>query len=136
MDIDKIFDLIGEGYNCSQVVLMYFSDKLNLDVNIAKGIAKAFESGMFKGETCGVCSGAYIALGLKYHDVSRDEMHKIVDDFDSTFREKLNSNICEELLGINISSDENFKKAMSDGTIPNTCPNAIMTGIKILEEMI
>lgn len=136
MNKDKVFELIGKGLNCSQVVLSYFSDFLGLDENISEGIAKAFESGMFKGNICGVCSGAYMVLGYKYNNCNRDEIHAIIDNFNSNFINSLGSNICEDLLGINISTNDNFKKAMDDGTIRSICPNAIITGISILENML
>ena len=54
------------GYNCAQAVFASFSKELGLDEKQALKIGGCFGSGMRKGEVCGACTGALMALGLKY----------------------------------------------------------------------
>lgn len=51
-------------HNCTQSVLMSFTQSLKLDDETAFKIATAFGSGMKSGITCGVITGGLMVLGL------------------------------------------------------------------------
>lgn len=139
MNSELVNKLMGDGYNCSQTVLLYFKDRFNLDENIAKRIAQGFESGMFNGSVCGAVSGAYMVLSLEYGDGSKNTRTLLKDkinEFLERFKKDESSIICEDLLGINIKEDENLQKAFNDGTIVKVCPKAITKSIEILEDML
>lgn len=138
MNNDLIVKYLMAGLNCSQTVLTYFHERYGLTESMAKKISQPFESGIFRGETCGAVSGAYMVLGLEYGsdgEGSRSRMQAKVREFNRAFEEKMGSLNCENLLGINISSDENFGKAMEEGLIERICPQAITAAIEILENM-
>lgn len=136
MNKDLILKYLNDGYNCSQTIFMYFSKNYNIDIQIAANISKAFESGMFNGDTCGAVSGAYMVLGLHFSDLSRNDLNNKINYFNSLFKEKMSHIKCEELLGININIENNMQKALDSGKIQSICPNAIFTSIEILEKMI
>ena len=138
MNTDVLRKKLKEGLNCSQTLLLYFAERYGLDRRQAKAIAEAFGGGMAQGDICGAVTGAYMVLGLEYGSAgedSRSRMQEKVREFNHAFEEKMGSLQCEKLLGINISSDENFSRAMEEGLIERVCPQAIMAAIEILENM-
>lgn len=64
-DAVQLFD---EGYMCSQAVFAAFSEDFNLSKGHVLKIGACFGSGMRKAEVCGACTGALMAIGLKYGD--------------------------------------------------------------------
>ena len=139
MNRDKVLEYMQKGFNCSQTVLLYFADRVGIDESTAKRISKTFESGMFKGEICGAVSGAYMVLGLAFSDDSENNraiLKEKVDGFTNSFKEKMGSNKCEDLLGINISTDENLMKAFREKKIEEVCPKAVFTTVEILEDIL
>lgn len=139
MNNENIFELMEKGNNCSQTVLLCFADRFGMDELMAQKISSCFESGMFVGDTCGAVSGAYMVLGLKYSNgtnESRTLLKEKVLEFIDKFEAKQSSTKCENLLGINIKSDENLVKAFGDGTIGKVCPGCVISAVEILEEII
>ena len=63
---NEVLQKFGEGFDCSQIVLEYCSEKYNLTKEEALKIAACFGGGMWHGETCGCVIGSLIALGMKY----------------------------------------------------------------------
>ena len=64
---DEALTLFKGGQFCSQAVLSVFCDELDLSPLLALKVASGFGGGMGRmGKTCGVVTGAFIALGL--HD--------------------------------------------------------------------
>ena len=56
--------LFTEGYNCSQAVLLSYSDITGLDDKTAAMLASGFGGGMGRmREVCGAVSGMFIVLG-------------------------------------------------------------------------
>ena len=139
MNKKQIENYLQEGLNCSQTVLMYFHKRYDLSEKTASKIAQPFESGLFRGETCGAVSGAYMVLGLEYgshEENSRMIMKEKIEEYNKSFKEKMRTLQCEEILGINISTDENLMIAVEEKKIEEICPRAITASIEILEEMI
>ena len=57
--------LFMEGYNCSQAVLLSYSDITGLDDKTAAMLASGFGGGMGRmREVCGAVSGMFIVLGI------------------------------------------------------------------------
>lgn len=136
---EKVMEIMGGGKNCSQTVLLYFAERFSLDKSMAEKISKAFESGMFKGDQCGAVSGALMVIGLAFSKESPDNralLKEKTEEFKLEFKKRMGSTVCEDLLGINISTDENLKEAFESGKIANTCPNAVINAIEILESML
>lgn len=133
-DEQRVWELIRGGNSCSQTVLLYFAETFGLTQDQAKGLAKAFEGGMFRGETCGSVSAAHMVLGLAFADWERSAFQTLLENWCSRFEERMCSRCCEDLLGINIQSQENLKEAWDSGRIMEVCPKTMLTAIELLVE--
>ena len=107
-----------EGYNCSQAVLLAFSDRTGLDKETAARLASSFGGGLARmREVCGAVSGAAMVLGLVrgYADPKDAEAKKahyhLVQRFAELFRERNGSIICRDLLsGVQVKEGKNPEK--------------------------
>ena len=112
---EEIWQQFTEGIDCAQVVLRYFADDLGVDKELVTKIASPFTGGMYKGMTCGAVTGAYMVLGIKYGHSKPNEGEKKVElvkkmfEFDTKFKEKQSTIICEEILGDNIAENRTRK---------------------------
>ena len=59
-------ELFSKRYYCSQAVLAAFAEELGMTKEQALRVGACFGGGMCKAEVCGACTGALMALGLKY----------------------------------------------------------------------
>ena len=133
-----------QGYNCSQAVVLAFSDLTGLDESTSLKLASSFGGGIGRmRQTCGTLLGAFIVLGALYgYDDPRAVQEKNahyarVQEIASIFREQNGSIICRELLGAmgkdtspsaEIRSAEYYKK--------RPCPELCYCAAKALEEYI
>lgn len=139
MNKEKLQGFMEKGYSCSQTVLAYFAADYGLTTEIALKVAQGFEAGMYQGATCGSATGAYMVLGLAYGGSSKEAKAKVTEailEFNRGFEKAEGALACQDLLGINISSPENMKKAYEEGTIERVCPKAMTTAVEILEQML
>ena len=94
-----------EGYNCSQSVVLAFSDVTGLSRRESLLLSSSFGGGMGGlREVCGAVSGAFMVLGMLYgytepedQDGKRSHYARI-QDFAARFRELHGSIVCRELL--------------------------------------
>ena len=102
--VEKSLELFKSDFNCSQSVFATFSEELGLSEKQALKIGGCFGSGMRKGEVCGACTGALMALGLKYgHNEIGDTENKLLTNdkcvqFLDEFKAENGSYLCNELL--------------------------------------
>ena len=139
--VERSAELFGLNFNCAQAVFASFSKEFGIDEKQALKIGGCFGSGMRKGEVCGACTGALMALGLKYGQSevgdadsklkSDDVCVKFLEEFES----KNGSYICNELLGCDISTTEGVKYAMEHNCFADICPKMVASAVKILEDM-
>lgn len=127
------------GYNCSQSVVLAFSDLTGVDKDTLLKLSSPFGGGMGRmREVCGAVSGMYIVLGLLegYSDnkayEQKKELYKTVQELAERFKVENGSIICREVLKNPSSSpeptirDENFYKE-------RPCVKMVMTAADILE---
>lgn len=102
-----------EGYNCSQAVVLSFSDILGVDKDSLLRIASSFGGGMGRlREVCGAFSGAMIVLGL-LSGYDTPETGKVkaghyanIQEFAKLFEENNGGSIvCRELLHLKKGSE-------------------------------
>ena len=106
--MDKILkaeEYFLQGYACSQSVLMAYADELGLDIEIAKKISSTFGGGMGRlRKTCGVLTGAFMVIGMKYGNTDPKDLktklasYDMVRDLYQRFEEKHGTAECKELL--------------------------------------
>lgn len=105
----KAAELFKEGYNCSQAVLLAFSDKYTMEQEQAAKLASSFGGGMGRlREVCGTVSGMFMVLGLLYgydDPKAREEKaqhYKRIQLLAKRFEKEQGSIICRELLGLDV----------------------------------
>lgn len=128
-------------YHCSQAVLVAFADELGLTEEQALKLGGCFGSGMCKGEVCGACTGALMALGLKYgqsdiEDIeSRKKTNDVTVEFLDIFQKENGSYICRELLGCDLATDEGKRYAIENNLFIDFCPKMVYSATKIAENL-
>lgn len=137
MDTDKINSYLEREFNCTQTVFSYFASEMDMDEETAMKIATPFEMGMYKADTCGALTGAYMALGLKYGTLNfedRMKLKKLTEELTERFNEKMKSTKCIDLIGFNINND--MQRALDEGKLETVCGACIPHAIEITEDII
>lgn len=142
MKKEMIAEQFKKGFDCSQVVLESYAEKLGITSEMANRIGAGFGGGMGKGETCGAVAGAMIALGMKYghcqeeHMEQKEIMNEKRDEFLEVFLKKYPGCSCRELLGYDISVPEEIQKILDEGLLFDFCPQVVADIMEILDDMI
>ena len=91
---------------------MKIAEELGLTEEQVLKLGGCFGGGMCKGEVCGACARALMALGMKFGQsdiedlVSRKNTNDITVEFLNLFKSENGSYLCRELLGCDLSTDE------------------------------
>lgn len=133
--IEEAVQLFGRGYMCSQAVFAAFSEDFDLPKEQALNIGACFGSGMRRGEVCGACTGALMALGLKYGE-DKAKSNEVCERFLDEFENENGSIICNELLGCDIRTEDGVEYARENKLFTEFCPKMVESAAKILNEMI
>ncbi len=139
---EEALNAFKNSFNCSQAVLKSFCNELGLTENVALKIACGFGAGMQQAEVCGAVSGAIMVLGLKYGqnqvgDIrSKEITYEKVNLFCDKFKQRHQTIICRQLLGIDISNIAGKQQARHKGLFENFCPGLIGSAVEILEAML
>lgn len=136
--------LFRDGYNCSQAVLLAFSDVTGLDNDTAAKLASSFGGGLGRmREVCGAVSGASMVLGLaKGYSTPKDfegkkAHYKLIQDFAARFKEKNGSIICRELLtGVKTVENGVPEQRSEDYYKKRPCPLLVRDAAEILDELL
>ena len=119
----KAKELFMSGYNCSQAVLISFSDVTGLDEKTAAMLASGFGGGIGRmREVCGTVSGIVMVLSLAtgYSDPAdndgKKDTYAAVQALADKFKEQNGSIICRELLGLSNNQTGQESPAPSERT--------------------
>lgn len=129
-------------YHCSQAVLAAFAEDLGLKEETALKLGGCFGGGMCKGEVCGACTGALMALGLKFGqcDITNIESRKKTNDvtveFLDIFKKENGSYLCKDLLGCDLSTDEGKQYAINNNLFVEFCPKMVESATIIAERLL
>ncbi len=129
-------------FHCSQAVLAAFAGELGLSEEQALKLGACFGGGMCKGEVCGACTGALMALGLKYgqSDVadieSKEKTNEITVKFLEQFKKENGSYICKELLGCDIATANGKQYALDNNLFVEFCPKMVESATIIAEKLL
>ena len=140
--VTKAVELFGQGYMCSQAVFAAFSEDYGVTEKQALQIGACFGSGMNKGEVCGACTGALMALGMRYgqfdlSDVeSRAAQKAKAVRFLEEFEKREGSYICRDILGCDLSTEEGRSYAINKGLFKKICPKMVRTAAEITAQML
>lgn len=133
--VNDAVDLFLDKYRCSQAVFAAFSEDFGLPKEDALKIGACFGSGMRKGEVCGACTGALMALGLKYGD-SKEKSDEVCEKFLNEFEKENSSYICRDLLNCDISTHEGVSYALEKNLFKEFCPKMVESAAIITEKII
>ena len=132
---EKALQAFRSGSNCAQAVFVPFAERMGLDAELADRIASGFGGGMHQGGACGVVTGAYMALGLKFGTDKKITYSK-TNEFTERFLKRNPSINCLDLLGADVRTDEGKKKMKSEDLRENVCCKLVKDACGILEEMV
>lgn len=139
---EKAMENFLKGYNCSQSVVLAFSDLLDVDEKTLLKLASSFGGGMGRlREVCGSVSGMFIVLGLLYGydgpetgEVKADHYARI-QKLAKRFEEKYGSIVCRELLGLDIKHDSSVpEKRTEEYYKKRPCKEIIGEAAQILDD--
>ncbi len=139
--INKAKELFEQKYHCSQAVLAAFADELDITEKQALKLGGCFGGGMCKGEVCGACTGALMALGLKFGQCETEDLdsrlktNDVTVEFLEQFRKENGSYMCRELLGCDLATQEGKEYAIEHNLFTEFCPKLVMSAVKIAEEI-
>ena len=133
--VEEAVQLFEDGYMCSQAVLAVFCEEFGLSREQAFKSSISFGSGMRKGEVCGACTGAIMALGLKYGE-NKSKSDEMCVKFLDSFKKENGSYICRDLLDCDIRTEEGIKYAIDNNLFKEICPKMVESAAKIAQELI
>lgn len=133
--VEEAVQLFEDDYMCSQAVLAVFCEEFGLSREQAFKISISFGSGMRKGEVCGACTGAIMALGLKYGE-NKSKSDEMCVKFLDSFKKENGSYICRDLLDCDIRTEEGIKYAIDNNLFKEICPKMVESAAKIAQELI
>ena len=130
------------GNNCAQAVFAAFKDLTHINRETSFKIAYALGGGMGRtNSVCGAFSGALLVIGSLAQsntpdNAEKERIYALTREFSGKFNEKYKTNICGDILGVNISVQEQRDKAKEMGLFESICPEAVRTAVEILEELL
>lgn len=139
---DTAVEYYGNNFNCSQAVFTTFAKEMGIDEKLALRLGTNFGGGARKGELCGAVAGALMVLGLTCgHCESEDSEGKtraysVSEDFMNRFIRKNGSVVCRDLLGYDLTKEEDMKEIRSRNLFRTTCPEMVRSAAEILDEML
>ncbi len=140
----KGYNYFLEGYNCSQAVVLAFSDITGLDDNTMLKLASSFGGGMARmREVCGAVSGMFIVAGILYgysapNDMkAKSEHYAFIRSLADEFKAVNGTIICRELLaGVETTKGGEPEERTPEYYKKRPCPEYIAECIGILERVI
>lgn len=134
-----------DGYNCSQAIMLAFSDIHQLDEKVALAMSSSFGGGMGRlREVCGGMSGIFMVLGVLYgyddpkNPQAKKEHYERIQHCAAEFKNIHGSIVCRELLGLDLKGpDAPTPEARTPAYYEKRpCPKMIGSAAMILEEYI
>ena len=131
--------LFLEGYNCAQAVVLAFAEDAGLDESVAKAFSRPLGGGMGRlRQTCGAVSGAAVASGVLFPELTKPETYALVQEIARRFAEKNGSYNCGELLrgaGLKTDTAPNPERRTEEYYKKRPCPELIYDAAEILEDI-
>ncbi len=131
-----------DGFQCSQCVLEVFAENYGLDPVLARKIGSPLAGGSGLGGECGAVAGALIVLGMEYgmadagdSDAFQNTFAK-VGTFVEKFKERHGGINCQQLIGLDVFSEEGLKEFKNKGIKLTQCIKYVEDAVRIVEEII
>jgi C_GCAxxG_C_C family probable redox protein len=135
--------LFAQGFTCGQAVLAAFAEGRGLDRDAALRVGCAFGGGVAgTGGTCGAVNGALMAIGLAHgrtrveDEAARARTYEATRAFLAHFRREHGSDVCRELLGVDIGTAEGREAATKKGLFTTRCPELVRSAARIVSTLV
>jgi C_GCAxxG_C_C family probable redox protein len=126
--------------NCAQAVFSAFAEQFGLDETTALRIASPLGGGVGRsGNACGALTGGLMALGLARGSSTperKEATYLLAREFMRRFREKNGAILCNDLVGMDISTPEGHDAARDSGRFQQVCPLAVRSAAEIVTAML
>lgn len=140
---DAALASFNKGITCSASVFSTFAGELGLDETTARKIACGFGAGISRtGNICGAVSGAIMVIGLRYgkaepgDDAATEKTRALTRKFIREFTRKHGSVNCSDLLGYNLSNQDEYEAAAGAKLFRTKCPEYVKDAADILEKIL
>jgi C_GCAxxG_C_C family probable redox protein len=124
-------------------VFSAYAPDLGLDAETAASIASPFGAGISRtDEICGAVSGALMVIGLaqRKEDIrdapSREKVYSLAQRFIGEFTARNGSVTCTELVGYDLSQQDQYREAKEQKAFATRCPKLIRDAGEILERIL
>lgn len=141
--VEEVVKTHAEGFSCAQALLAVYGSELGMDREAALKVAGGFGGGMGRmAGICGAVTGAYMVIGLvhgmtKKGDLPQKERsYEYIREFAAKFRQRNQTLVCRELMGVDVSTPEGFAEAKEKNIARTICPKFVQDAAEILEEML
>jgi len=138
---EEAVKIFSKDYNCCQAVISVFCEELGLSKDIGLKIATGFGGGCREGEVCGTVTGALMAIGLKYGHYKEGDLetkqkaYAITREFLNEFKRKQGTIICKELLGYDLTIEDELKIIKEKELFDQVCPKFVADAVIMVEEI-
>lgn len=136
---DKAVKLFNEGYACAQSIVLAFAEDVGLDETTAKKISSTFGGGMGRlRKTCGVLTGAFMILGMKFGNEKPDDMKTKLNSYNkvqritASFKEIHETTNCGKLIN-KYATEQQIKDRDHHKLI---CEKLVRDAANLLDEML
>ena len=109
---ERAVETFKEGYNCAQAVFSTYADYFGMDRETALKMSSAMGAGVGRmREVCGAVSSMAMLAGLKegnadpQDEAAKEHIYALVRKMSARFKEKYDTIICKELLGMDSVED-------------------------------
>ena len=139
---EKAVEYYSNNFNCSQSVFTAFATELGIDEKLALKLGTDFGGGARKGELCGAVAGALMVLGLRCGHCESDDTdgkrkaYSVSEEFMNRFIAQKGTVVCRELLGYDLTKEEDMKCIMDGNLFKTICPEMVRCASEILDEVI
>jgi len=131
-----------EGFHCSQSVLEAFAEDYGLNPVTARKIGNPLAGGSGLGGKCGAVTGAFLLIGMHYGMADADDSDAFQKTFEKVgtfvekFKERHGNIYCQQLIGLNVFSEEGLREFMDKDIKLTQCIKYVENAVKIVEEII
>lgn len=137
-------EFFSQGFACSQSVFAAFADMFGIDRDTALRISAGLGGGVGRmREVCGVVTAASMVLGLKYGTSdgsdknAKAETYAKVREFADKFKEKEDTVVCRELLGLVKAENSHVpQERTKEYYAERPCMRLVKEGTEILCDML
>lgn len=130
----------SQGFNCSQSVFSAFAADLGLSDEAALKLTSPFGGGVaHQGQICGAVTGALMVLGLGKGEATleaKDQNYVLPEEFVKRFQERNGTLLCRDLIGYDISNQDELQAARESGVFKSSCPGYVKAAAELVSAIL